>query len=262
MLLVHPKHRAPFESSALRCYDDVRRLYSKRPVFTEERVVKIQTGTIGQSGAGGIQTFYKEYRFPRPTLRFWIRASKARREFENSLTILHLGVPCAEPVACGELRDGIGRLRSAFIITEAVSGAPPMDQFVPERCGDPHNPAHARLRRAVLEQLADQVALIHRGGFTHNDLHWRNVLVQFTASAQPKLVWIDCPRGRKHVLPQLAGRKMIKDLATLDRDAARYCTRFERLRFAIRYTRSMGNRVPIRTMSAAVERYRLKRWRR
>lgn len=262
MLLVHPRYRATFEKSALHHYDDVRRHFLNQPAFSEELIVKIQTGTIGKSKAGAIQTFFKEYRFSKPTLRFWIRASKARREFENSQTIMRLGVPCAEPVACGELRDGIGRLRSAFIITQAVSEAPPMDQFVLKRCGDPHNPAHARLRRAVLEQLANQVALIHRGGFTHNDLHWRNVLVQLTSSAQPKLVWIDCPRGRRHFLPQFAGRKMIKDLATLDRNAATHCTQNERIRFAIRYTRAMGSRMPIRELLAAVERYRTKRWRR
>ncbi|MFA9477622.1 lipopolysaccharide kinase InaA family protein [Phycisphaerales bacterium AB-hyl4] len=261
MLIAAPQYRETLGEVGLRDDVAVREHFAQQPTFSEEPSVRIHVGTLGPDRPGAVRTFYKEYRFAKPSWRFWGRASKARREFRNLQTIIRLGVTCAEPVACGERRDVLGRLRLAFIVTRAVPDAPPMDQFLPTHCDDAGNPAHARLRRQIIDQLAEQVACIHRGGFAHNDLHWRNVLVRLEDDGQPRLVWIDCPRGGRFGLRWLGQRKMIKDLATLDRTAVTCCTLRERLRFARQYHRAAGVGMPLRDWVAAVEAYRLGRWR-
>lgn len=261
MLIVHPRYRDTLGDAGLSSGAAVRQHFAGQPLFSEEPGVRIHVGTLGPEKPGAVRVFYKEYRFAKPSWRFWGRASKARREFRNLDRIIKLGVTCADPIACGERRDVVGRLRSAFIITKAVPDAPPLDQFLPAHCADPANPAHARLRRAMIDQLAAQTARIHRGGFAHNDLHWRNVLVQLDDTGEPRLVWIDCPRGGRFYVSTLAHRKMIKDLATLDRTAVTCCTRRERLRFACRYHRAAKIGLPVRQWVEAVQTYRLRRWR-
>lgn len=215
---------------------------------------------VAPLGDGGPSVFYKEYRFARPSWRFFGRPSKARREYHNLRWLAGRGVPCAEAIACGEQRDALGRLVAAFVITAAVADALPLDRFVAERCDGWTLPAHAPLRRAMLDQLAGQVAIMHQAGFAHNDLHWRNVLASTNADGLPRLRWIDCPRGGR-VWPGLARRKRRKDLATLDRTAASLCSLRERLRFVCRYRRALGRGEPARLLAARVDGYRKRRWR-
>ena len=47
----------------------------------------------------------------------------------------------------------------------------------------------------------------------------------------PQLWWIDCPRGAFNSWSALRSRKLLKDLVSLDKSGAKFCTRTERLRF-------------------------------
>ncbi len=73
---------------------------------------------------------------------------------------------------------------------------------------------------------------MHRHRFVHNDLKFRNVLVDF--SNCPEVYIIDCPLGRRLFGP-LFQRGIVKDLACLDRVAKRYLSRSQRLRFYKKY---------------------------
>jgi len=93
----------------------------------------------------------------------------------------------------------------------------------------------ARLRdaawvRDVSIQLADATRRMHDERFAHNDLKWRNLLVDEAG----KLFFIDCPSGAFWRGPFLRYR-VVKDLACLDKLARVHLSRSQRLRFYLRY---------------------------
>ncbi len=169
--------------------------------------------------------FYKQYEFARPAWKFLGRPSKARCEFQNYATFTRLGIACAEPIACGEERDALGRLRRAFIVTRAIPSAQTLVEFWSERR------ATRAERITLIEQLARWTRRLHDENFFHHDLVWRNILVNRDGAGTPRLWWIDCPRGAFNTWAALRSRKLLKDLASLDKSAAQFCSRAERLRF-------------------------------
>ena len=73
---------------------------------------------------------------------------------------------------------------------------------------------------------------MHDQHFTHNDLKWRNLLVD----AQPLVYFIDCPNGAFWWSFMLRYR-ITKDLACLDKVAKYHLSRTQRLRFYLQYRR-------------------------
>ena len=72
---------------------------------------------------------------------------------------------------------------------------------------------------------------MHDHRFTHNDLKWRNLLID----DEPKLYLIDCPNGdfwRGFWLKY----RITKDLACLDKVAKYHLSYTQRLRFYFQYT--------------------------
>ena len=194
--------------------------------------------------------FYKLYEYPSPSWHFWGRRSKARREFDNYAAFEKLDIPSARRVAYGEVRDMIGRLCRAFIITEALPRAWTLPQFVEEFCPNRATDESSQLRDNLCRQLGTLVRRMHNGGFYHHDLVWRNILVTWTPPEHPKVWWIDCLRGgfsRQH-------RRQLNDLASLDKMAAKYCSRVERLTFLKAYGGDA------KALAKEVLAYRRKRW--
>lgn len=211
-------------------------------------------------GATSESVFFKQYAFKNPSWKFLGRASKARREFENYAVLQQLKVSCAQRVCCGEQRDWLGRLRRAFIITKAIPDTVTLLQFVREHCPDRATVEWAEMRRSILEQLAAMTRQIHEAHFFHNDLFWRNVLVQWKPGGKLKLWWIDCPRGgfasgfARH-------RKRIKDLAALDISAEKLCSAGERILFMKIYSGQKKLDAQTKSLIRSVLAYRKKRWR-
>jgi len=223
------------------------------------RGVLVKAGSLPHPGAAPLPVFFKVYRFDRPSWRFWLRASKARREFDNYAIFEQLGIRCAQRVACGEMRDRLGRLRVAFILTVAIPAAVTLEVHVRQLRGSPPDTSRTE-RDALRRQLADMTRRIHDAGFFHNDLYWRNVLVTHAPDSSPTLWWIDCPRGRRP--GWLAGRRRrrIKDLAALDVSAAELCSRTERLRFLEEYLSLDKLDAYVRQLAHEILEYRRRRW--
>jgi hypothetical protein len=193
--------------------------------------------------------FFKLYEYAAPSWRFWMRCSKACCEFHNYEVFEKLGVPTARRVACGEVRDRLGRLCRAFVITEAIPRAWTLPQFVDEFCPNRATEESRRLRDELCRQMAALTRRMHEAGFFHHDLVWRNILVTWTVPEPPKIWWIDCPRGGF----SRQRRRQLKDLASLDKMAAKYCTRVERWLFLKTYG---GDKKLAREVLA----YRQRRW--
>lgn len=256
LLLIEPAWREAFARLGLNsCTAVVRHITCDEAV--KPGVLVKPTILPGPSG-DVTSVFYKQYEFASPSWRFLGRASKARREWESYTAFAECGVRCAERIAVGEERDGMGRLRRAFLITRAVPGAKTLTEFVEQDCADRGQPGSRSVRNQVLVQLAAMTRLIHEHGFFHNDLYWRNILVTRAGDGAPELWWIDCPRG--HHARFHREHRRVKDLACLDRMASLHCTRKERLAFVRAYLGEECQKVEVKRLALSAETYRQRRW--
>ena len=247
-LFVNPRYAAAFAGRGWNSFSSVFQLFF--PTDVRRRKMLVQRVTIPMAD-GDVPAFFKLYHHARSGWSFWMRASKARREFDNYATFERLGVPAAERIACGEERDWTGRLNRAFIITRAVA-ASELDAFLRTAPRNNH-------RREILAELAAMVRRLHSAGFFHHDLVARNVLVSHEAPEQgPHLFLIDCPRGGfAHVGKE---RKRLRDLASLDKKGSQLCSRAERLRFLLHYLDKPRVDDEVRLMARACLKFGRERW--
>ena len=258
-LFVEPRYQPLFHELGLKSGADIIRLCNATGTSASRNVL-ITSTTLARPGGDPLTVFCKQYRFARPSWRFWARPSKARREYQNYEVFARLGVPCAERVACSESRDWLGRLRHAFILTRAVPNVGTLLAFVQKRHPNRDSAEARNVRDALAGQLAEMTRRIHQAGFFHNDLYWRNILVEWAPGQEPTLWWIDCPRGRFGRWPGSGYRRQIKDLAALDLWASKLCPATERLRFIKRYLGTGRLDQRGKAMVRDVVLYRRKRW--
>ncbi|MDR1709442.1 MAG: heptose kinase [Candidatus Accumulibacter sp.] len=177
---------------------------------------------------GGAAYYVKRYRRAgKNPFRSWLIRPRVRAEWENLLAFAAWGLPCAPVVACG-LERRLGAFERGAVITREIPDTADLARLARE--------ADPRLRDpAWLAQIVPQAARIartlHERGFVHNDLKWRNLLVD----GGPTLYLIDCPGGEYWFGPFLRHR-IVKDLACLDKVAQTALSRAWRMRFYHAYT--------------------------
>lgn len=197
-----------------------------------ESVFTLQGKVITQDGISSVHKvwvgdrFYyvKRYTGAGKNLRRYVGRSRIQAEWENLLTFQAWGIPTAPVVAFGSERHGGAFMRGA-LITEELSGTRDL--------ADLARSADARLHDSawvahVSRQIAFATRMMHEQGFTHNDLKWRNILVDERARA--KVHMIDCPAGTFWWGPMLQYR-IIKDLACLDKLGKRHLRQTQRMAF-------------------------------
>ena len=220
--------------------------------------VFVKPGALPLDTDAPTDVFYKQYEYRKPSWRFLWRASKARREYESYAVFRRIGIACAEPIAVGEMRDWLGRLMRAFIVTRAIPCAQTLIEVF-QQAGSERRAAQAKeLRATLVQQLAAMTRLIHQKGFFHNDLFGRNILLTWESSVKPSLWWIDCPRGHFRRFRVRAGR--VKDLACLDKAAAKFCTRRERITFMKDYLGTKKLDAEAKRLIRDTLAYRKRRW--
>lgn len=181
-----------------------------------------------RSGPASAGAYYvKLYQERGRGLRRYLGRSRVRAEWENLLRLRRLGVPTVRAVAYGE--DG----RRGALVTAELPGAMDLRRFVAGQLD-------RDILGAVIGRLSRHVRAMHRAGFVHGDLKWRNILVTqsdedgFKPKGGPEVHIIDSPQGRW--LPRvLRHRGVIKDLACLDKVARKRLSRTQRLRFFLEY---------------------------
>lgn len=161
-------------------------------------------------------------------LRSLLLKPPVQKEWENLLAFRTWGIPTAHLSAYGQQRRG-GRFVRGALITAELPDTSDMAQMARE--------SDARLKdgcwvAAVSRQLASATRAMHAAGFAHNDLKWRNLLVD--RHDPPRLYFIDCPAGRFWWGPFFEYRR-VKDLACLDKVAKYQLSRTQRLRFYLDY---------------------------
>ena len=185
---------------------------------------------------GGKHYFVKHYRRPGKYLRRYLGHSRPNREWLNARWFKNHGIPFPRRVCFGEEN----RRQSAYsgvIVFEEIPDSMDLrniSRYRPDLMQDPD------WRRRVMINLADVVRRMHQQGFIHNDLNWRNVLVQIGGSqngpeaSKMAVYLIDSPAGRRVYLTGNR-RGIVRDLAFLDKMAGLVLSNTDRLRFFMYY---------------------------
>ncbi|RJG14374.1 heptose kinase [Pseudomonas cavernicola] len=174
----------------------------------------------------GLRYYVKRYHRAGKGLRRFIGRPRVKAEWQNLKYFAKWGIPTAPIVAYGLERKAGAFVRGA-LITRELAGTEDMAQLALR--DDACLRDRAWVAR-VSQQLARATRALHERHFTHNDLKWRNLLV----NSLGELFLIDCPTGSFWWGPLLRYR-IIKDLACLDKVAKYKLSRAQRLRFYLQY---------------------------
>lgn len=159
-------------------------------------------------------------------LRAYLGRSRARAEWENLQYFDCLGLNAPRLISYGELRQGLNYVAGAYVMREIPNVITLPEAMDLSASQDP------RWRKQLLTLLGKSVALLHKQGFIHRDLYWRNILV--STDPELKLYFIDCPAGSYQWGPFFQ-YGLIRDLACLYKDAHLHFSQTELMRFFLAY---------------------------
>ena len=174
----------------------------------------------------GVRYYVKRYWGGGKGLRRYIGRPRVKAEWQNLRHFAKWGVPTATIVACG-LERQLGSFVRGALITRELENTRNLAELVADNDGRLRDPAWVD---SISRQLARATRALHDHHFTHNDLKWRNLLV----NDRGELFFIDCPGGSFWWGPLLRYR-IVKDLACLDKVASKVLSRTQRLRFYLQY---------------------------
>lgn len=175
------------------------------------------------------QRFYlKRYHGAGKGLRRYLGRPRVKAEWQNLKHFAKLGIATAELVGWG-LERRFGCFVRGALVTAELPGTEDLAALARRGAACLQDRAWVD---TVSRQVADYTRRLHDIGFAHNDLKWRNLLVD----AQGTVFFIDCPTGNFWWGPPLRYR-IIKDLACLDKLGKQHLSRTQRLRFFLQYRR-------------------------
>ncbi len=177
------------------------------------------------------KTYFVKRYFASKGFASWFGFSRFRVELKNQLWFNQINMPAAKVVAYGEERL-LFKTKRGVLILEGINNVTDLAELAkhkPEKFND------RAWCNALTLQVANILKTLHSHSFCHNDMHWRNVLVQTgKTDGELQAYLIDCPFGRKLFWPFLNYKKL-KDLANIDKFAPQYLSRTQRLRFFYEY---------------------------
>jgi hypothetical protein len=194
--------------------------------LTGERLTQDPLSEVIRIERGGVRYYVKRYTGAGKGLRRYVGRPRVKAEWRNLKLFQRWGIPTAPIVAYGHERHN-GSYRRGALITRELEQTEDLALLAATRDGrlkDGSWVGHVGL------QLANATRTMHAHRFAHNDLKWRNLLVD----PQRNLFLIDCPTGAFWWGPFLQ-RRIVKDLACLDKVAKYQLTRSQRLRFYLQY---------------------------
>jgi hypothetical protein len=174
----------------------------------------------------GVRYYVKRYWGGGKGLRRFIGRPRVKAEWQNLKNFARWGIPTAPIVAYG-LERRLGTFVRGALITRELESTLDMAYMAKRKDSRLDDP---RWVATISMQLALATRALHEHHFAHNDLKWRNLLVNDRA----ELFLIDCPTGAFWWGPLLQYR-IIKDLACLDKVASKVLSRSQRLRFYLQY---------------------------
>lgn len=191
-----------------------------------ERIASDPLSEVIRVSIAGECFYVKRYWAAGKGLRRFIGRPRVEAEWQNLQHFSDWGIAVAPLVAWG-LQRRAGFFQRGALITSEVPGT--TDMAAMACSGDPRLADRQWVQR-VSEQVASATRALHDHHFAHNDLKWRNLLVNEAG----ELFLIDCPSGDFWWGP-LLNHRIVKDLACLDKVARYTLSRTQRLRFFLLY---------------------------
>lgn len=150
-------------------------------------------GKVGETGEGRadgkagrrLMVVVKEFKKPNLVNAYvytTVRTSKAERSYRNAMKMSELGFLTPEPVAYGEVRNGIKLVSSCYICRELV-GASEMRNWE-----DFPNAA------TLIPAFAREIYRLHKAGVWHKDFSPGNILYKETAADTYDFYYVDLNR--------------------------------------------------------------------
>lgn len=212
--------------------------------LSEEELVKDNTvRTVARladpDDPDGCGYYVKRYKFKRSTdrLKYLVRATKARQEWNISGQLYEAGLPTCEVLAMAERKKG-PFYREAFLVSREIERTVELKEFVAlRRWQEPGAPGKVE----ILEELAALSGRLARKGFYHKDYHSGNILVRSSAEPGSRLFVLDLHSiYRKRVVRRRHALRMLAFLGTSFSDEQ--VNDRERLRFLLLFLRSWKGR--------------------
>lgn len=191
-----------------------------------------------------------------------VRTSKSRREAVRARAVRRLGISTIDAIAVGAL-GGRAFPRGSYLVSRALRGVVPLDEFLHGDFVSLAQPRRSRLRHRLAREIAATAARLHSARMVHDDFHPGNFLLRHDVGEFGELALIDLADVRQHRLP-LSGMRVLDNLSQLETSLHWVLTRTDRLRFfraywnAVQGARTAGSAVTARffktTYRAAVRR--------
>lgn len=191
-----------------------------------ERITRDIVSELIRVERGGVQYYVKRYRQGGKGLRRYLGRPRIKAEWQNLKRFDKWGIPTAHVLAWGMERR-CGFFERGAMVTRELPNTRDLAAIVHQQ--DPLLGDASWVRR-ISQQVAALTRKMHDHHFVHNDLKWRNLLVD----EAEQVFLIDCPSGAFWWGPLLRYR-IDKDLACLDKVASQVLTRSQRLRFYLLY---------------------------
>ncbi len=211
-------------AAVLQQFPDIQQVFKHKATI----ISKSDQSEVFKHETGQQSYFIKRYYKTRGLLS-WFGFSRFRTEVRNQYWFNQLNIPSATLIASGEDQRFL-KTRQAYLITEGLDSTQDLATIANNT---PAFFADTARMRILLSRTASLLKSLHQHYFCHNDLHWRNLLVDVSLN-EPNVFLIDCPSG--HFLWSPFFRyKRIKELANLDKVAPDFFSRTQRLRFFLTY---------------------------
>lgn len=191
-----------------------------------EKITQDPLSDVVRVEIDGIRYYVKRYHGAGKGLRRFIGRPRVKAEWQNLKYFAKWGIATAPIVAYG-LERKLWAFERGALITRELVGTDDLAQLAQR--DDPRLSDRHWVDR-ISQQLAAATRALHDRSFAHNDLKWRNLLVD----TEGRLFLIDCPTG-SFWWGHLLRYRIIKDLACLDKVAKYKLSRTQRLRFYLQY---------------------------
>jgi hypothetical protein len=161
------------------------------------------------------------------------RWSAVKDWFRASMALSDAGFLVPPALAAGEKRH-FGILKTAFVLTAAIDGAP-LTTFLKDNAGGTSAALSVIEKRAALQALARQIRRFHDLGFVHGDLVASNIFVRRDPAMNLQFVFMDNDRTRRYPkwLPQSLWKR---NLVQLNRLPLSSISLHDRIRFFQEYS--------------------------
>ena len=181
-----------------------------------ERLTRDPLSEVIRIQRDGVNYYVKRYTGAGKHMRRYLGRPRIKAEWQNLKQFAKWGIPTAEVVAWGLERNGLAFGRGAMITRELPNTE---DLSALAERNDPRLKDRAWVEH-VSRQLARHTREMHDHHFAHNDLKWRNLLVDGQGTL---FFWLNY--------------RITKDLACLDKVAKYHLSATQRLRFYLQYRR-------------------------